>query len=133
MGLVLKKDFTESNEAYAYYTYDKDGTPVNRIVELMYTGTSWIETDILLDDIESGPVHHGGRLAISPDGKLFATIGDAADSSRAQDETSFNGKIIVAWRGQRFPYIQHRTPKSTRACVGYERGHVCIGARPISK
>ena len=66
MGLVLKKDFTESNEAYAYYTYNKDGKPVNRIVVLMYTGTSWIETDILLDDIESGPVHHGGRLAISP-------------------------------------------------------------------
>ena len=113
MGLVLKKDFTESNKAYAYYTYNKDRKPVNRIVVLMYTGTSWIETDILLDDIESGPVHHGGRLAISPDGKLFATIGDAADSSRAQDETSFSGKIIVLEEDNVFRIFStgHRNPQ----------------------
>lgn len=113
MGLVLTNDFFESKTAYAYYTYDKAGTPVNRIVELQYSGTAWIETSILLDNIESGPVHHGGRLAISPNGQLFATIGDAADSSRAQDETSFSGKIITLNEDGAFDIFStgHRNPQ----------------------
>ncbi|MEK4712527.1 PQQ-dependent sugar dehydrogenase [Sporosarcina sp. FSL K6-5500] len=94
LGFVLKKDFLKSHEAYAYYTYDLEGTPVNRIVTLHYDGTSWHEKDILLDGIVSGPVHHGGRLALSPNGVLYATIGDGANPNSAQDTDLFNGKII---------------------------------------
>ena len=94
MGFVLKKDFAQSKEAYAYYTYDLGGIPVNRIVTLRYDGTSWKEGVILLDGVQSGPVHHGGRLALSPEGVLFATIGDGMDPNSAQDSDSFNGKII---------------------------------------
>jgi len=91
---VLKKDFLKSHEAYAYYTYDLEGVPVNRIVTLRYDGNSWHEKDILLDGIVSGPVHHGGRLALSPNGILYATIGDGANPDSAQDTNLFNGKII---------------------------------------
>jgi len=94
LGFVLKKDFLKSHEAYAYYTYDLEGVPVNRIVTLRYDGNSWHEKDILLDGIVSGPVHHGGRLALSPNGILYATIGDGADPDSAQDINVFNGKLI---------------------------------------
>ncbi len=94
LGFVLKKDFLESHEAYAYYTYDLEGVPVNRIVTLQYDGASWLEKEILLDGIVSGPVHHGGRLALSPEGVLYATIGDGAIPDSAQDTDSFNGKTI---------------------------------------
>lgn len=94
LGFVLKKDFLKSHEAYAYYTYDLEGAPVNRIVTLHYNGTSWHEKDILLDGIVSGPVHHGGRLALSPNGVLYATIGDGANPDSAQDTDLLNGKII---------------------------------------
>ena len=94
LGFVLKKDFLKSHEAYAYYTYDLEGAPVNRIVSLHYDGTSWHEKDILLDGIVSGPVHHGGRLALSPNSILYATIGDGAHPDSAQDTDLFNGKII---------------------------------------
>lgn len=94
LGFVLKKDFLKSHEAYAYYTYDLEGAPVNRIVTLRYDGTSWHEKDILLDGIVSGPVHHGGRLGLSPNGVLYAAIGDGANPDSAQDANLFNGKII---------------------------------------
>ncbi|MCM3636151.1 PQQ-dependent sugar dehydrogenase [Sporosarcina luteola] len=94
LGFVLHDDFVESGLAYAYYTYNSDGAPVNRIVTLKYAGEEWEETEILLDGIESGPVHHGGRLALSPEGVLFATIGDGAAPENAQDPNSFNGKIV---------------------------------------
>lgn len=113
LGFVLKGDFNESGLAYAYYTYDSDGVPVNRIVILHYDGEGWRETDILLDGIESGPVHHGGRLALSPEGTLFATIGDGAVPENAQDPDSFNGKIVKLQEDGSFSIVSmgHRNPQ----------------------
>jgi glucose/arabinose dehydrogenase len=113
LGFVLKKDFQVSHEAYAYYTYDLEGAPVNRIVTLYYDGGSWYEKKILLDGIESGPVHHGGRLALSPDGILYATIGDGANPDSAQAPDSFNGKILRLNEKNTFEIVStgHRNPQ----------------------
>jgi len=113
LGFVLKSDFNESGLAYAYYTYDSDGVPVNRIVMLHYDDEEWRETDILLDGIESGPVHHGGRLAISPEGTLYATIGDGAAPENAQNPDSLNGKILKLQEDGSFSIVSmgHRNPQ----------------------
>ncbi|MFS0574631.1 PQQ-dependent sugar dehydrogenase [Sporosarcina sp. 179-K 3D1 HS] len=113
MGFVLRPDFRTSRSAYAYYTYDSDGIPVNRIVTLSYNGSTWREQDILLDGIRSGQVHHGGRLALSPDGTLYATIGDGARPESAQDPNSWNGKIIALQENGSFRVISsgHRNPQ----------------------
>src|SRR4051794_30453224 len=39
LGFILDKGFQESHKAYAYYTYDLGGAPVNRIVTLQYDGS----------------------------------------------------------------------------------------------
>jgi glucose/arabinose dehydrogenase len=113
LGFVLDKSFQESHKAYAYYTYDLAGAPVNRIVTLQYDGDSWHEKDILLDGIESGPVHHGGRLAFSPDNVLYATIGDGANPDSAQNLNSFNGKILRLNEENTFEIVSsgHRNPQ----------------------
>lgn len=49
---------------------------------------------ILLDGIRGANIHDGGRLKIGPDGKLYATTGDAASGQLAQDLSSLNGKIL---------------------------------------
>ncbi len=49
---------------------------------------------MLLDKIPSGRVHHGGRLEIGPDNKLYATAGDATEPSLAQDKNALAGKIL---------------------------------------
>lgn len=113
LGFVLHKDFNESSLAYAYYTYDRGGKPVNRIVTLFRDGDGWHEEEILLDKIESGPVHHGGRLALSPEGTLFATIGDGATPETAQNALSFNGKIVALEEDGTFRIVSsgHRNPQ----------------------
>ncbi|MER2088720.1 MAG: PQQ-dependent sugar dehydrogenase [Sporosarcina sp.] len=113
LGFVLDKDFRESHKAYAYYTYDLGGAPINRIVTLQYDGGSWYENEILLDGIESGPVHHGGRLAFSPDNILYATIGDGANPDSAQNLNSFNGKILRLNKENTFEIVSsgHRNPQ----------------------
>lgn len=113
MGFVLQSDFNESSLAYAYYTYDSNGKPVNRIVTLLRDEEGWHEQEILLDQIQSGRVHHGGRLALSPDGTLFATIGDGAVPENAQNPNSLNGKILKLREDGTFTIVSmgHRNPQ----------------------
>lgn len=113
LGFALTPDFAESKEAYAYYTYDKEGKPYNRIVILKQQDSRWNEADTLLDGIPSGSFHHGGRLEIGPGGALYATIGDASNPETAQDSDSWNGKIIrIDESGEAEIYsMGHRNPQ----------------------
>lgn len=94
LGFVLAPDFSESNLAYAYYTYEDNAGQFNRIVILQLENNVWREKGLLLDQIPSGTYHHGGRLKIGPDGKLYATAGDASKREIAQDLNSLGGKIV---------------------------------------
>ncbi|MFJ7950169.1 PQQ-dependent sugar dehydrogenase [Lysinibacillus sp. NPDC096418] len=94
LGFVLAPDFSDSKHAYAYYTYEDSSGQFNRIVTLRLEGNRWREESLLLDKIPSGTYHHGGRLKIGPDGKLYATAGDASQPSIAQDLKSLGGKIF---------------------------------------
>lgn len=49
---------------------------------------------VLLDAIPAAANHNGGRLAIGPDGMLYATTGDAGRRESAQDVGSLAGKIL---------------------------------------
>ena len=95
LGFVLAPDFSATKEAFAYYTYKDSTGQYNRIVVLRLDGNTWREERVLLDRLPSGRVHHGGRLEIGPDGKLYATTGDAAENPNiAQELDSLGGKII---------------------------------------
>jgi len=52
------------------------------------------EPETLLDGIASASIHDGGRIAFGPDGMLYVTVGDAGNSSAAQDRGSLSGKIL---------------------------------------
>ncbi|MDX8045833.1 PQQ-dependent sugar dehydrogenase [Gracilibacillus sp. S3-1-1] len=94
LGFALAPHFAETNEAYGYYTYVDDEGQFNRIVTLQLNGDTWIEEDVLVDRIPSGTYHHGGRLKIGPDNKLYATTGDASEPDLAQNMESLGGNIL---------------------------------------
>ncbi|MFC7686686.1 PQQ-dependent sugar dehydrogenase [Ureibacillus sp. GCM10028918] len=94
LGFVLAPDFLESRQAYAYYTYEDNSGQFNRIITLRLVDNVWREESLLLDKIPSGNYHHGGRLKIGPDEKLYATAGDASESFIAQEHNTLGGKIL---------------------------------------
>lgn len=94
LGFVLSPDFSETSEAFAYYTYETGENRFNRIIRLVLEDNTWRESQVLLDQIPSGSVHHGGRLKIGPDDRLYATTGDAASPEIAQDLSSLGGKTL---------------------------------------
>ncbi|MFV0560568.1 MAG: PQQ-dependent sugar dehydrogenase [Enterococcus sp.] len=94
LGFVLSKNFEDSAMAYIYYTYEDEGEQYNRIAQVVLENNQWNEERILVDAIPSGTVHHGGRLKIGPDEKLYATTGDAQEPDNAQKKDNLAGKIL---------------------------------------
>ena len=78
---------------YAYVTAAGD----NRIVRMFYDGVPGAtlgEPELVLSGLAKAGNHNGGRIAIGPDGMLYATVGDAGIPALAQDPSSPNGKIL---------------------------------------
>lgn len=94
LGFVLHPNFSKNQQAFAYYTYAEGERQFNRVVVLSLDGSQWTEGEILIDRIPSAAFHHGGRLKVGPDGKLYITTGDATVPESAQDLRSPNGKIL---------------------------------------
>lgn len=94
MGFVLAPDFEKTKQAYAYYTYTNEKGQFNKVITLILEGDQWTEESILLDQIPSGPYHHGGRIKIGPDDMLYVTVGDALNENLAQEQDALAGKIL---------------------------------------
>lgn len=94
LGLLLAPDFPDSGLAYVYHTYRDNNRTYNRIVLLKQEGAEWAEQRALLEGIPGDLYHNGGRLAIGPDGMLYATTGDAEERALSQDKGSLAGKIL---------------------------------------
>lgn len=94
LGIVMPADFSEMKEAYAYYSYEENGSYFQRVIKMQENEDSWIEIEVLLDEIPGGQFHQGGRIAIGPDNKLYITTGDATNENNAQDLDSLAGKIL---------------------------------------
>jgi glucose/arabinose dehydrogenase len=94
LGLALDPTFAQSRLVYLYYSARLSGRAVNRVVRYREAGNRLAERVVLLDDIPASPIHDGGRLRFGPDGLLYITAGDAAQSNLAQDVASLAGKIL---------------------------------------
>jgi len=92
LGLTFHPDFEENDTLYAYYTTGEDGAQ-NRIARLVEESGVAEQREVLLEG-PAASIHNGGRIAFGPDGKLYATLGDVAEASLAQDRDALAGKIL---------------------------------------
>ncbi|GGY56777.1 hypothetical protein GCM10007387_44170 [Pseudoduganella albidiflava] len=93
LGLAIAPGFPASNPwLYIYHTSPTD----NRIVRVRYVnGTlDMASLEVLLKGIGRNKYHNGGRLRFGPDGKLYATTGDAQNGAYAQDVNHLSGKVL---------------------------------------
>jgi len=82
---------TRTSWLYAYETTASD----NRIVRMTLDDQFVLgPPHVILSGLVTANHHDGGRIAFGPDGMLYATVGDAGDTSHSQDLKSLNGKIL---------------------------------------
>ncbi|WP_437970564.1 PQQ-dependent sugar dehydrogenase [Sorangium sp. So ce260] len=92
MGLAIAPTFETDRWLYIMHTSPSD----NRIVRIKVVGNR-LDTSteqVLISGIARNKYHNGGRLRWGPDGKLYATTGDAQNASLAQDTSSLSGKVL---------------------------------------
>ncbi len=94
MGLALDPAFARSGRLYVCYTLAKGGRLVNRVSTLTVHEGRAAGERVLVDDIPGAGIHDGCRLKFGPDGKLYATTGDAGESTLSQRLDSLAGKIL---------------------------------------
>ncbi len=91
-GLAIAPTFGTDHWLYVMHTSPTD----NRIVrlKLMNDVLDVGSEQVLLSGILRNKFHDGGRLRFGPDGKLYASTGDAQNGDNAQNLASLNGKVL---------------------------------------
>jgi glucose/arabinose dehydrogenase len=118
LGLALDPVFAQNRFVYLYYTARlSSGGGVNRIVRYREVSGQLAERAVLVDSIPGATIHDGGRLRFGPDGLLYITAGDAANTSLPQDLASLAGKILRLTRDGATP------PDNPFASPIYSYGH----------
>jgi aldose sugar dehydrogenase len=94
LGIALHPNFATNHLVYLLYTANSPSGPLNRLVRYRESGNALVERAVLLERMAASGIHNGGRLRFGPDGKLYLTMGDAANTSLSQSLSSLNGKIL---------------------------------------
>ena len=93
MGLAIDPQFARNGRVYVCYTHP--GPPlVNRIGVLTERNGKGTTLTVLVDGMAAGSYHNGCRLKFGPDGKLYATIGEANQRDLAQTLDALAGKVL---------------------------------------
>lgn len=93
LGIALDPDFAANGEVFIYYTYYSGGDMFNRVSKFNLDDSLYGEI-VMIDSIPASSIHDGGRLEFGPDGRLYITTGDAAETWRSGDPDNLGGKIL---------------------------------------
>ena len=97
LGVAFDPAFSTNHFVYVYYTAT---TPTihNRISRFTANGdTAVAGSEVVifeLDNLSGATNHNGGALAFGPDGKLYAAVGENANSANAQSMANVLGKML---------------------------------------
>ena len=92
LGIEIAPSFPADHWLYIYHTTTTD----NRIVRMKVENNRLVPgtEQVLLTGILRNKYHNGGRLRFGPDGKLYASSGDAQNGDNAQNVNGLNGKVL---------------------------------------
>jgi glucose/arabinose dehydrogenase len=94
MGMALAPDYSASRHLYVCYAYDAPSGVEVRIARWKDEGSRLTGRTVIVDGIPAAANHAGCRLGFGPDGKLYATTGDATKRELAQKMDSLAGKTL---------------------------------------
>ncbi len=95
LGVAVSPGWPGTRALYVYVTRSTGSGLANQIVKVTRSRGHARMRVLMSQPASSSPYHNGGRILFGPDGMLYAIVGDAHDSSNAQDLTgNLRGKIL---------------------------------------
>ena len=97
MGIAVDVDYGSNPYVYVCASRDYAGSGGwrNQVLRYQIASTSqWINETILIGTMAANTIHNGCALEMDRFGKLWVTMGDAANQPSAQNRNSLNGKIL---------------------------------------
>ena len=93
IGVELHPSYPSRNIIFAYATRTFDGVDRDQLLRITPGTTPAVK---VLLTLPAGPpgAHHGGRVLVGPDGKLYLVIGDEGDPATSQTRASLAGKVL---------------------------------------
>lgn len=103
MGLALDPDFAANGQLYLCYSTGSLLGPGNRLSRFTLQADALTDETVLIDNMPGAMWHNGCRVAVAPDGFLFASMGDVTQADDAQNRASLAGKIFRVNRDGSIP------------------------------
>ncbi len=100
LDVVLHPEYDQNHTLYLSYSKGhEDGTrSTTAIARAIYNindnALVGLRDIFIANSWSASPTNFGGRMAFGPDGKLYMTIGERQEESRAQDMMDHGGKVI---------------------------------------
>jgi len=95
MGIAIDPAFASNRFVYVCASRTDQGQWLNQILRFRLEAAALtLDGFVIRDGMRAATIHDGCRLVFGPDGKLWATMGEAGQSSLAQDPNSLNGKVL---------------------------------------
>ncbi len=103
LGIAIHPDFDVNGYVYAFYTRSSTTQDTrtdaaasdNRVVRFTADGNAGTDETLILQlPVQPGPNHNGGNIHFGPDGKLYISLGDLADTTNSQSIDVLPGKIL---------------------------------------
>lgn len=94
LGFVMHPRFDQQPYIWVGYVRKGDTSAIRTVARYTLRNDSLVEPVRILEIDTAGDIHQGSRMMITPDDKLFITMGDGNWSEKAQDTFSLRGKLL---------------------------------------
>lgn len=127
MGIAVDAKFRVNRQIYlcASRTDPATGQWLNQVLTYRLTVNNrlFFLNSVIGSGMQANTIHNGCAVEFGPDGKLWVSMGDAANQSLAQDATSLNGKILRVNPDGSVPRDNPVLPGSSGPSFVYSMGH----------
>ncbi|TMC34245.1 MAG: hypothetical protein E6J24_06920 [Chloroflexi bacterium] len=124
MSVEVDPNFATNSYLYVCASRDDEGQWRNQVLRYRVVGNGIaFDSYVIRRGMLANSNHDGCRIRFGPDGKLWVTMGDAGNGTRAQDPNALNGKILRVNTDGTIPADNPLLPGATGRSAVYAWGN----------